>query len=71
MNVFISDELDVGIVAFVVSDLVMLCSEVHVESWSGLIDDNFEMFAGEKESAVLTDDVDDFSCREQDCVGRG
>jgi hypothetical protein len=56
VDVLVGYEVDVGIVSFVVFDLVVLCGEVHVESWSGLIDDDFEGFAGEKESAELTYD---------------
>jgi hypothetical protein len=56
VNVFVGDEADIRVVALVFSDLLVLCSEVHVESWFGLIDEDFEKFTGEKESAVLTYD---------------
>jgi hypothetical protein len=54
--IMVVDESNVGTIYFVFPNPISLCSKIHVNSWTCVIDDDFETFTGENEGAILTND---------------
>jgi hypothetical protein len=56
VDILVVDESNLGTIYDIVADLISPCMHIHVNSWTCVIDDDFETFTGENEGAVLAND---------------